>query len=84
MGGVVFFDKNDNGLQEGNEPGISGVQVTLTGTDYANNPVSQVVSTDARGHYTFTNLFAGTYDVRETQPSNYNDGQDALGTTAAR
>ncbi|NJM41640.1 MAG: hypothetical protein HC853_13215, partial [Anaerolineae bacterium] len=53
--------------------------LTLTGVDVNGNAVAQTVQTDASGRYTFTQLFAGVYTVTETQPTNYNDGQDKLG-----
>ncbi len=52
----------------------------LSGTDDLGNAVSLSASTDANGAYSFTNLRPGTYDLTETQPADYLDGQDAVGT----
>jgi len=59
LGDWVWWDKNENGLQDAGEPGIPGVIVVLTPT--VGSPISTV--TDANGYYTFTNLLAGTYTV---------------------
>ena len=59
IGDFVWWDINENGVQDGNEPGIRGVMLTLT--DSAG--VTQTTTTDANGIYTFTNLAAGTYTV---------------------
>ena len=57
LGDYVWWDFNHNGRQDPGEPSIPGVDVVLTN--------SQVVTTttDASGHYTFTNLIPGTYTV---------------------
>ena len=39
--------------------------VSLTGTDFNNNPVSRSSNTDANGNYSFTNLLPGSYTVNE-------------------
>ncbi|MGC8780242.1 MAG: DUF7507 domain-containing protein, partial [Anaerolineae bacterium] len=59
LGDWVWWDKNENGLQDAGEPGIPGVIVVLTPT--VGSPISTV--TDANGYYTFTNLLAGNYTV---------------------
>ncbi|MFV5998195.1 PQQ-binding-like beta-propeller repeat protein [Streptomyces sp. NPDC056231] len=43
--GTVFEDKNDNGIQDKNEPGLPGVSVSDGAT---------IVRTDRNGHYTFS------------------------------
>ncbi|NJM41639.1 MAG: hypothetical protein HC853_13210 [Anaerolineae bacterium] len=80
LAGTVYRDDNNSRTQEGVEPGIGGVSVTLTGQDVNGNAITQTATTDASGNYTFTNLLAGTYTVRETQPSSYNDGLDSVGS----
>ncbi len=80
LAGFVFLDRNDDGDQQAGEPGIPGVTVTLTGTDDTGMPVNIVTTTDANGDYSFTDLRPGTYTIIETQPPEYNDGQDTAGT----
>ncbi|WP_158222708.1 beta strand repeat-containing protein [Rhodopirellula sp. MGV] len=82
ISGSVYVDANDNGVRDSGEVGIAGVTITLTGTNIFNEPVTRVVTTDDNGDYLFTQLAAGTYDVSETQPEDYIDGQDTLGTGA--
>ena len=38
------------------------------------------MTTDENGFYSFSNLAAGTYHLAETQPPQYTDGQDTIGT----
>ena len=58
LGGRVYRDDNDDGAKQSGEPGLSGVQVTLTGTDTNGNPVNRTTTTDASGVYTFTDLLS--------------------------
>jgi uncharacterized repeat protein (TIGR01451 family)/fimbrial isopeptide formation D2 family protein len=80
LAGVVYVDGNDNGTQDAGEAGIAGVSVTLTGTDDHGIIVPLTATTDNSGHYVFTALRPGTYTVTETQPTQYADGKDAVGT----
>ena len=80
ISGTVFSDLNNDGNPDAGEPGIEGVEVTLTGTDDLGNPVSLTTTTDADGNYLYENLLSGTYTVTETQPVDYFDGIDDPGT----
>lgn len=77
--GIVWRDDNDNGIFELGEPGIPGVTITLAGNDNV-GPVLRTTTTDAFGLYFFTGLGPGTYSLIETQPADYIDGQDQLGS----
>lgn len=77
IAGTVFNDINNNAALDGDESGIAGVTVTLTGNDYLGNPVSITVTTDSDGNYLFDNLppsDTSGYTLTETQPQNYQDG----------
>lgn len=76
ISGTVFVDLNDNGVFDSNEQPIAGVVLTLTGTDINANLVSLTTFTDVNGNYSFTNLVPGTYQVTESQPAFFPDGQD--------
>lgn len=68
IGDRVWLDSDGNGNQNGTEPGISGVTVTL----YASDGVTIVATTitDANGNYLFTGLPASTnYIVGLTLPA---------------
>ena len=71
---LVWHDLNANGRQDGGEPGISGVQVTLTGKDYAWDGDSYEIrndydasplttTTNGSGLYSFSDLNHGTFKV---------------------
>jgi hypothetical protein len=78
--GRVFNDKNANGIFDGNDAGISGFRVFLD-KDFdgvldageVNKPVS------ATGTYTFSNVDAGTYRVREVFREGWRQTYPALG-----
>ena len=68
IGDRVWFDSDGNGSQNGTEPGISGVTITL----YASDGVTVIATTvtDANGNYIFTGLPASTnYIVGLTPPA---------------
>ena len=64
LGDYVWNDKNANGLQDGDEVPVAGIDVTLLGSDCA-TPVVGVdpQTTDVNGSYLFTDLVAGEYCV---------------------
>lgn len=82
IGGTVYIDVNNNGIQDASEVGISGVTINLTGTDSTGAPVSRTATTDAAGAYLFGQLAAGTYRLDQIQPSDFRDGQETAGTGA--
>jgi SdrD B-like domain/Secretion system C-terminal sorting domain len=61
LGDIVWYDTNDNGLQDATEVGVNGVTVTL----YAANGTTVLATqkTDATGHYLFTGLDKGDFVV---------------------
>src|SRR6185369_10761680 len=63
VGDRVWKDLNGNGIQDNGEPGISGVVVTLNGTDAHGQAISLTATTDANGNYQFNNLCTGDYHV---------------------
>jgi uncharacterized repeat protein (TIGR01451 family) len=79
LSGYVYADGNNNGSKDPGETGIAGTTVTLTGSN-GNGPVSQTTTTDVNGFYQFTTLLPGTYAINETQPANYSDGKDSIGS----
>jgi uncharacterized repeat protein (TIGR01451 family) len=81
LDGYVYVDKDDDGLKDGGEKPIAGVILTLTGTDIFGASVTRTAVTDANGYYNFVNLMPGTYNVKQTQPTKYKDGKDAVGNT---
>ena len=62
IGDFVWNDTNANGIQDTGETGISGVTLTLTGTNSSGGSVTDHATTDANGKYLFTEA-PGTYQV---------------------
>ena len=71
LGNFVWEDKNANGIQDGAEPGIANVNVSLNGTDALGNSVSLSTTTNSLGAYSFNNLIPGNYFVIFTKPAGY-------------
>lgn len=64
LGDWVWNDENVNGLQDANEPGIPEVEVALK----QGETTVATTATSSTGHYLFTNLDPGTYQVAFTPP----------------
>ena len=81
--GTVFRDRDANGQPGGaGETAISGVSLTLTGTDQYTNPISQTVTTNLSGVYTFVDLPPSNgagYTITETQPAGFTNGVNPTG-----
>lgn len=78
IAGTVYHDRNDNGAINPGEEGIAGVEIRLM----QGGSIVATTTTDANGHYSFTNLVPGTYTVVEVQPSGWIDGRDTVGVGA--
>ena len=68
IGDKVWFDKDCDGILDGDEVGAAGVVVTLFDAD--GNEIAQTV-TDANGNYLFDNLAPGSYKVGFEAPTGY-------------
>jgi len=78
IGNYIWEDKNANGIQDEDESGVSGVEITLTSTDGANskdlagNNLPRTITTENNGTYKFCNLVPGKYKVSVTKlPDGY-------------
>ena len=81
VSGFVYFDANDDGIKQSNEPPVAGVPVVLTGTNDLGQQVAYGQLTGSDGSYDFTNLRQGTYNVwRGAIPTPYLDGKTTPGT----
>ncbi len=80
IAGTVYVDRNNNGVFDAGETTLSGVVVTLKGTNLAGTAVERTLTTDANGNYLFDGLSAGMYRIVETQPTRYKDGQETIGS----
>ena len=61
IGDYVWFDSNNNGVQDATEQGVPGVTVSLLN---ASNTIIATTVTDANGNYRFVNLADATYSVK--------------------
>lgn len=85
LGNQVFSDVNDNGIRDGSELGISGVDVALyMDADGDGVPDSATAvataTTNTDGYYLFTDLTPGTYVVEATAPTGYRSSTDVITT----
>jgi hypothetical protein len=72
IGDFVWNDVNGNGCQDAGEPGIPGVKVDLySGGCGSNGTYIATATTDSTGHYLFSGLCAGAYQVVITTPNGY-------------
>jgi protocatechuate 3,4-dioxygenase beta subunit len=67
IGNKVWLDNNKNGIADANEPGVSGVTVSLLDKD---GQIIATTVTDALGNYLFQWLESGKYSVAFTPPAN--------------
>jgi hypothetical protein len=73
LGDRVWYDQNQNGIQDANEPGYpGGVSVALYQGNTCTGAAMATTTTNGNGIYGFTNLLAGTYSVGfSTLPSGW-------------
>ncbi len=60
----VWEDTNGNGIQDLGEPGLGGIQIRLSGSDFMGVGVDFSTTSDAEGAYKFDRLPMGNYVVR--------------------
>ena len=80
VAGRSWVDLNQDGIVDGSETVLPGVELRLTGTDSDGNSVQATTVTDSFGNYLFDRLSPGTYQVQQIQPTLFVDGADFLGT----
>ena len=72
VSGIVWVDKNTDGIYQSNESALSGAQVTLERITDSAQPQSVVQSvTDKSGGYSFGSLPSGSYRLRIVLPKDY-------------
>ncbi len=79
LSGYVYKDPQRDGTDSGSEPRISGVTIILlngSGVEVART----VTGTD--GGFSFSNLPAGTYTIKEIQPAGYGSSENATNEVA--
>jgi hypothetical protein len=89
VGDRVWFDTNNDGIQDAGEPGIAGVTLSITNadgsavTDVFGNAVT-TTTTDANGNYVFADLPPGEYTVTVTPPSGMDPSPPGEGNDPSR
>ncbi len=86
--GKVYRDLDKTSAQNGTDPGLAGVIITLkdsAGNDIDSDPATAGVQpttavTDGNGNYSFPNLSPGSYRVVETQPTGYGSSENSTNT----
>ena len=68
LGNYVWFDTDQDGLQDYSETGVPGVAVALYDST---NTLVAAMTTDAGGYYQFENLAPGAYFVQFSPPAGY-------------
>ncbi|HXB11717.1 MAG TPA: SdrD B-like domain-containing protein, partial [Bacteroidia bacterium] len=81
VGDYVWFDLNGNGIQDANEPGVSGVTVTLYSS--LGVPIASSI-TDANGYYLINNISPGrNYYIIFSRPGGYTFTLQDVGSVAS-
>lgn len=74
IGNFVWFDTNNNGLQDAGEPGINGCTITLYTAANVQVGLPVVSANNINGfpgYYSFCGLAAGSYYITVTPPAGY-------------
>ncbi|MCP5094344.1 MAG: hypothetical protein GY943_02195, partial [Chloroflexi bacterium] len=64
LGDTVWYDQNQNGIQDGNEPGYPGVIAELFDNASCSGTAVSSTTTNTTGFYQFTDLLAGDYCIQ--------------------
>lgn len=75
IGDFVFLDRNDNGLQEDNEPGVPGVTVRLSYPKAGGGLTILTTNTDAVGRYSFTQVPKNTEVTVQVDATTFPSGK---------
>ena len=71
MSGVVFEDRNGNGTQQSEEPGVVEANVKLRDAQTRSLAQEWETRTGADGRYRFTNIPSGAYELGVQLPPQY-------------
>jgi len=80
LSGVVYHDRNNNGVQNTGDEGIGGVTIQVIPVSTIDGSTTPIITTtNPDGSWAVTGLAPGTYRVVELQPAGYIDGIDTPG-----
>ena len=80
ISGHVFHDQNQNGIFDDDETGIAGAIVEILPLETLEEQAAVTLTTDENGRYAANGLSPGRYRIIETQPDDFLDGIDSVGT----
>jgi uncharacterized repeat protein (TIGR01451 family) len=80
IGDRVWLDSDRDGVDDLGESGMSGVTVSLSGTDFMWLPVTWTTTTNSSWNYLFSELRSGTYELSLSVIGPYVATYDADGT----
>ncbi|MFD2329970.1 SdrD B-like domain-containing protein [Cohnella sp. GCM10020058] len=83
LGDYVWNDKDQDGVQDAGEPGVSGIVVNLYYEDDSTTVVYRTATTVADGLYKFSNLYPGNYKVEFVRGNGYLFTINGAGTAAS-
>lgn len=76
ISGMVFIDRDSNQSMNGDDVGVPGSLITLSGiADNTGETITRTTLTDDQGTYSFSNVPAGTYTLTQRQPEAITNGQ---------
>jgi choice-of-anchor A domain-containing protein len=78
--GVVFYDKDNDGVIDAGENGLGQIKITITGTDKDGKKINKVTYTDTNGNYAFDGLKDGVYTIRSAKPNWMHGGKSSAGS----
>lgn len=77
LAGFVYVDADNDGVKDAGETALPNITITLLAGTATTGTTRQ---TDANGFYEFRDLLPGSYTIVETQPTNFGDGTDTVGS----
>ena len=85
LSGLVFLDFYNTGIKQGNDYGLAGQALTLSGSDINGNPVQRSTTTASDGSYSFAGLpasgVAGYTVTEQAQPTGLSSGLTTAGSS---
>lgn len=80
VSGTVYVDADNDGVIDGGERRLAGMEVRLVGTDFqGNSVVTPYTVTDEEGFYLFSQVRPGSYVIEQLQPGTLRDGKETAG-----